>query len=156
METAMDQRRRRFGNHGNAGLVGRAPECTQIDQLIAAVRTGESRVLVVHGAPGIGKSALLEYAAVSASGLRVLRAAGVESEMEVPFATLHQLCAPLLSRVEDLPGPQRDALETVFGMRAGTPPERFLVGLAVLSLLSNASERQPLLCLVDDTHWMDR
>ncbi|WP_207755566.1 ATP-binding protein [Nonomuraea cypriaca] len=124
--------------------------------MIEAVRMGESRVLVVHGAPGVGKSALLEYAENSATGMRVLRAAGVESEMELAFATLHQLCAPLLGRLENLPVPQRDALETVFGMRAGAPPERFLVGLAVLSLLSDASEGRPLLCVVDDAQWMDR
>ncbi|MFI7454074.1 AAA family ATPase [Nonomuraea sp. NPDC049714] len=124
--------------------------------MIAAVRRGESRVLVMHGAPGVGKSALLEYAENSAAGMRVLRAAGVESEMELAFATLHQLCAPLLDRLRNLPAPQRDALETVFGTRAGAPPERFLVGLAVLSLLSDASEGHPLLCVVDDAQWMDR
>ncbi|GAA3585571.1 LuxR family transcriptional regulator [Nonomuraea rosea] len=140
----------------NAGLLGRGPECDLLDQLIAAVRVGESRVLVVHGAPGVGKSALLDYAGSSATGMRVLRAVGVESEMELAFATLHQLCAPLLDRLENLPEPQRDALKTVFGMRGGTPPERFLVGLAVLSLLSDASEGTPLLCVVDDAQWMDR
>jgi DNA-binding CsgD family transcriptional regulator len=138
------------------GLLGRASECALLDQMMAAVRTGESRVLVVHGEPGVGKSALLEYAENSVKGMRVLRAVGVESEMELPFATLHQLCAPLLDLLEGLPAPQRDALETVFGMRAGSPPERFLVGLAVLSLLSNASEECPLLCVVDDAQWMDR
>ncbi len=94
----------------------------------------------MHGAPGVGKSALLEYLKRSATGMRMLRAVGVESEMELAFATLHQLCVPLLDRLKELPAPQRDALETVFGMRAGTPPERFPVGLAVLSLLSDASE----------------
>jgi DNA-binding CsgD family transcriptional regulator len=117
---------------------------------------GESRVLLVHGVPGVGKTTLLEYAANSATGMRVLRAVGVESEMELAFATLHQLCAPLLDQLENLPAPQRDALETVFGMRGGTPPERFLVALAVLSLLSDASEKGPLLCVVDDAQWMDR
>ncbi|MFI7455399.1 AAA family ATPase [Nonomuraea sp. NPDC049714] len=139
-----------------AGLLGRGTECAVLDELITAVRTGESRVLVVHGAPGVGKSALLQYAERAARGLRVLRAAGVESEMELAFATLHQLCAPLLDRLESLPTPQRHALETVFGMRGGTPPERFLVGLAVLSLLSDASQSAPLLCVVDDAQWMDR
>ncbi|MEU4767667.1 AAA family ATPase [Actinosynnema sp. NPDC023794] len=141
---------------GHVGLVGRESECALLDQTVAAVRTGESRVLVVHGAPGVGKSALLEHVESSATGMRALRAAGVESEMELAFATLHQLCAPLLDRLKNLPALQRDALETVFGMRAGTPPERFLVGLAVLSLLSDASEESPVLCLVDDTQWMDR
>ncbi|MGI5218925.1 AAA family ATPase [Nocardia sp. CA-290969] len=141
---------------GQAGLVGRGSECAVLDQLAAAVRTGESRVLVVHGAPGTGKSALLEYLQNSATGMRMLRAVGVESEMELAFATLHQLCVPLLDRVQALPEPQRNALETVFGMRAGTPPERFLVALAVLSLLSEASESGPVLCVVDDAQWMDQ
>ncbi|NUT47622.1 MAG: AAA family ATPase, partial [Saccharothrix sp.] len=141
---------------GRGGLVGRGAECALLEDTVAAVRTGESRVLVVHGAPGVGKSALLDHAERSATGMRVLRAAGVESEMELAFATLHQLCAPLLDRLENLPALQRDALGTVFGMRAGTPPERFLVGLAVLSLLSDASEDSPVLCVVDDTQWMDR
>ncbi|WP_308165084.1 helix-turn-helix transcriptional regulator [Nocardia noduli] len=141
---------------GNPRLVGRRSECAVLDQMIAAVRTGESRVLVVHGAPGVGKSALLRYLESSATGVRGLHAVGAESEMELAFATLHQLCLPLLDRLEQLPAPQRDALETVFGMRAGTPPERFLVGLAVLSLLSDASEGGPLLCVVDDAQWMDQ
>jgi DNA-binding CsgD family transcriptional regulator len=141
---------------GHVGLVGRRSECAVLDQMIAAVRTGESRVLVVHGAPGAGKTALLEYLESSATAMRILRAVGVESEMELAFATLHQLCVPLLDRLQDLPAPQREALETVFGMRAGTPPERFLVGLAVLSLLSDASEGSPVLCVVDNAQWMDR
>jgi DNA-binding CsgD family transcriptional regulator len=141
---------------GYVGLVGRASECAVLDQTIAAVRTGESRVLVVHGAPGVGKSALLEHLESSATDIRVLRAVGVESEMELAFATLHQLSAPLLDKLADLPAPQRDALETVFGMRAGAPPERFLVGLAVLSLLSDTSEEGPVLCVIDNAQWMDR
>ncbi|HEY2286582.1 MAG TPA: AAA family ATPase [Streptosporangiaceae bacterium] len=152
----MVPRRRSPGPAGTVRLLGRAAECAVLDQLFAAVRTGESRVLVLHGAPGVGKTALLEYAEHSVTGLRVLRAGGVESEMELPFATLHQLCAPLLDRLPELPAPQRGALETVFGIRAGTPPERFLVGLAVLSLLSGASEARPLLGIVDDAQWMDR
>lgn len=141
---------------GHLGLVGRGSECHVLDQLVAAVRTGESRVLVVHGAPGVGKTALLEYLESAATGIRVLRAAGVESEMELTYATLHHLCVPLLDRLADLPAPQRDALETVFGMRAGTPPTRFLVGLAVLSLLSDLSASGPVLCVVDNARWMDR
>ncbi|WP_246290531.1 AAA family ATPase [Lentzea indica] len=124
--------------------------------MIRAVRAGESRVLLLHGEPGVGKSALLEHLESSATGMRVLRAAGVESEMELAFATLHQFCVPLLGRMKDLPEPQRDALETVFGMRAGSPPERFLVGLAVLSLLSDVSEGGPVLCLLDDAQWTDQ
>ncbi|HEX6359252.1 AAA family ATPase [Actinophytocola sp.] len=137
-------------------LVGRSSECAVLDQTVAALHTGESRALVMHGVPGVGKSALLEYLESSATGVRVLRAVGVESEMELAFATLHQLCAPLLDRLTELPAPQRGALETVFGMHAGAAPERFLVGLAVLSLLSDASNARPVLCVVDDAQWMDR
>ena len=100
---------------------------------------GHSAVLVVCGEPGIGKTALLDYAAGRASGFRVVRAWGVESEMELPYAGLHQLCLPLLDRLEKLPGPQRDALQVAFGLREGRPPERFLVGLAILSLLSDSA-----------------
>ncbi len=152
----MDQRQHGSGNGENGGLLGRGTECRGLDEMIDAVRSGESRVLVVHGSPGVGKSALLEYAEGRATGVRVLRAIGVESEMELAFAALHQLCSPLLDRLEHLPAPQRAALETVFGMREGTPPDRFLVGLAVLSVLSDASEERPLLCVVEDAHWLDR
>ncbi|XVU29265.1 helix-turn-helix transcriptional regulator [Actinoplanes sp. CA-054009] len=147
-------RQRRYGDAGP--LVGRAAECAALDRAIKAARDGESRVLVLHGVPGVGKSALLGHAERQATGLRVLRAAGVESEMELPYATLHQLCAPLLDHARRLPAPQREALETVFGLRAGDAPERFLVGLAVLNLLSEAGDGQPLLGLIDDAHWMDR
>ncbi|MFI0353262.1 AAA family ATPase [Actinomadura sp. 9N407] len=150
------QRSRGAGHGDDVALLGRGAERAVVDQTLAAVETGESRVLVLHGAPGFGKSALLGYAENAATGMHVLRAAGVESEMELPFATLHQLCAPLLDRLEYLPAPQRAALETVFGIRAGVPPERFLVGLAVLGLLSEASERRPLLCVVDDAQWVDQ
>src|SRR4051794_7135521 len=112
---------------GHSGLVGRGSECRVLDQLVAAVRAGESRVLVVHGARGAGKTALLECLEGAATGIRVLRAADVESEVELTYATLHHLCGPLLDRLPDLPAPQREALETVFGLRAGTPPDRFLV-----------------------------
>ncbi|MEU4419959.1 AAA family ATPase [Actinoplanes sp. NPDC024001] len=137
-------------------FVDRETERAAFDDLVKALRNGESRVLVVHGAPGVGKSALIDYAERAAGDLRVLRAAGVESEMELAFAALHQICLPLLDRLDHLPVPRREALETVFRMRAGTPPDPFLVGLAVLNLLSDASEQQPLLCLVDDTQWLDR
>ena len=120
-----------------------------------AARAGRSGVLVVRGAPGIGKTALLEDAIESASGFRVARTAGVESEMELAFAALHQLCAPMLDRVDRLPGPQRDALGVAFGLSAGDVPDRFLVGLAALSLLSEVAAEQPLLCVVDDAHWLD-
>ncbi|MFJ9250591.1 AAA family ATPase [Streptomyces sp. NPDC101776] len=144
------------GRGDKTGLLGRRVECAVLDRLIDAVRTGGSRALVAHGPAGIGKSALLGHLTDAPGGLRVLRAAGIESEMELPFATLHQLCVPLIDRLKNLPTPQRTALETVFGISAGPPPERFLVGMAVLGLLSDASQKRPLLCLVDDAHWMDR
>ncbi|MEU8344752.1 AAA family ATPase [Spirillospora sp. NPDC048832] len=137
-------------------LLGRASERALLDRAIDAVRAGESRVLVLLGEPGVGKSALLDYAERAAADVRVLRVVGVESEMELAFAALHQLCAPLMDGLGGLPEPQREALETVFALRAGPPPERFLVGLAVLGLLSDASEKGPLLCLVDDAQWLDR
>ena len=118
------------------GLLGRRRECQILDGLLEAVRGGESRALVVRGEPGVGKTALLQYAIDSASELRVVRAFGVESEMELAFAGLQQLCAPILDRLEHLPGPQRDALATAFGLRAGDTPDGFLVGLAALGLLS--------------------
>ncbi|WP_328675243.1 helix-turn-helix transcriptional regulator [Streptomyces sp. NBC_00343] len=138
------------------GLLGRRTECARLDRMISAARGGESGTLVVHGPPGVGKSALLDYASRSAADLRVLHAVGIESEMELAFATLHQVCVPLLERLKNLPQPQCAALETVFGIRAGPPPDRFLVGMAVLGLLSDASAKHPLLCLVDDAQWMDR
>ena len=124
--------------------------------LLAAVRGGQSRVLVVCGEAGVGKTALLEYAIGSASGFRVVRAVGVESEMELAFAALQQLCAPILDRLDRLPAPQRDALGVAFGLRAGDAPDRFLVGLAVLSLLAEVAEERPLVCVVDDAQWLDR
>jgi DNA-binding CsgD family transcriptional regulator len=127
-----------------------------LDELLEAVRGGQSRVLVVRGEPGVGKSALLEHVDLQASGFRVARAAGVESEMELPFAGLHQLCGQMLDGVDRLPGPQRGALHAAFGMAAGAPPDRFFVGLAVLALLSGEPEQQPLLCIVDDAQWLDR
>jgi DNA-binding CsgD family transcriptional regulator len=150
------ERGRILGRRRTSGLRGRRAECAALDRLIAAVRAGESRVLVLRGDAGVGKTALLEYAVGSASEFRVLRAGGVESEMELAFAALHQLCAPLLDRVHRLPAPQRHALDTVFGMEEGPPPDRFLVGLAVLSLLSEGSDDRPLLCVVDDVQWLDR
>src|SRR5882724_4997857 len=134
-------------------LLDRRSEREVLDGLLEAVRQGESRVLVVRGEPGVGKSALLEYVVEQASGCRVARAAGVQSEMELAFAGLHQLCAPMLDRLERLPAPQRGALGTAFGLRGGAAPDRFLVGLAVLSLLSDVAERRPLICIVDDAQW---
>ena len=137
-------------------LHGRRVEREALERLLEAVRGGQSRVLAVCGEAGVGKTALVEFAIGSASGFRVLRAVGVESEMELAFAAVQQLCAPLLDRLDRLPAPQRDALGVAFGLRAGDAPDRFLVGLAVLSLLSEAAEEQPLLCVVDDGHWLDR
>jgi DNA-binding CsgD family transcriptional regulator len=120
------------------------------------VRDGRSRSLVLRGEAGVGKSALLEYLLEASSGFTVARAAGIESEMELPFAGLQQLCAPFLDHLDHLPAPQRDALSTAFGLTPGRPPERFLVGLAVLSLLADVAERSPLICVVDDVQWLDR
>src|ERR1700694_2982381 len=118
---------------GGAQLTGRRSECERLDRLIEAVRAGESRALVVRGEPGVGKTALLDYVADHASGCLVARAAGVQSEMELAFAGVHQLCAPMLDHLERLPGPQRDALRTALGISAGTAPDRFLVALAVVA-----------------------
>jgi DNA-binding CsgD family transcriptional regulator len=137
-------------------LRGRASECAVLDELLADIRRDESRSLVLRGEAGIGKTALLEYLVESAPDLTVVRAVGVESEMELAFAILHQLCAPMLDRLGRLPGPQRQALEIVFGMSAGPAPDRFLVGLAVLSLVSEVAEERPLLCVVDDAQWLDQ
>jgi DNA-binding CsgD family transcriptional regulator len=138
-----------------ATLRGRLDERGLLDRLIDAVRAGESQTLVLSGEAGVGKSALLDYVAGHASGCRVVRATGVQSEMELAFAGLQQLCKPLLDHLDRLPGPQRGALQTAFGLSAGPAPDRFLVGLAVLSLLSDAAEERPLICLVDDEQWLD-
>ena len=137
------------------GLTDRRAECDVLGRLVAAVRAGESRALVVHGEPGVGKTALLEYLAGQASGCRVVHAGGVQSEMELAFAVLHQLCAPMLDRLERLPAPQRDALRTAFGLSAGPAPDRFLIGLAALGLLSEMAGERPLVCIVDDEQWLD-
>jgi DNA-binding CsgD family transcriptional regulator len=137
-------------------LTGRRGERDALDRLVDAVQAGESRVLVVHGDPGVGKTALLEYLVDRASRCRVARMAGVQSEMELAFAGLHQLCAPMLEHLDCLPAPQRDALRIAFGISAGPPPDRFLVGLAVLSLLSEVAGDPPLVCVVDDMQWLDR
>ena len=141
---------------GPGELLGRLPERAALGRLLEGARAGRSGVLVLRGEPGVGKSALLEWVAGSAAGLRVVRVAGVESEVELAFAALQQLCAPLLDRLDRLPVPQRDALGVAFGLCAGAPPHRFLVGLAVLSLLAEVASEQPLLCVVDDAQWLDR
>jgi DNA-binding CsgD family transcriptional regulator len=136
-------------------LVNRLTERSALDSLLASARGGMGSALVLRGDPGIGKTALLEYAIESASGFRIARAVGVESEMELAFAALHQLCMPALDRLDRLPDPQRDALGVAFGLRSGEAPDRFLVGLAVLNLLSEVAGEEPLLCVVDDAHWLD-
>src|SRR3954449_6893263 len=141
---------------GGAGLPGRGSECALLDELVAAIRRGESQSLVLRGEAGIGKTALLEYLIASAPDATIVRAVGVQSDMELPYAALHQLCGPLLDGLEALPAPQRRAMEIAFGVTAGEAPDRFLVGLAVLSLFAEASEQRPLLCVVDDAQWLDQ
>src|SRR3954471_24386630 len=141
---------------GRGTLRGRRTERETLDHLLESVRGGQSAALGVRGKPGIGKTALLEYAIDSASAFSAARAPAVEWEIELPFAGLHQLCIPLLDRLACLPAPQRDALETVFRLSMGPAPDRFLVGLAVLSLVSEAAAPGPLLCVVDDAQWLDR
>ena len=127
-----------------------------LDRFVDGVRSGEGRALVVRGEPGVGKTALLDYLTRRAAGCQVVRAAGVQSEMELAFAGLHQLCAPMLDHAQSLPAPQRAALHTAFGLADGPPPDQFLVGLAVLGLLSEAAAERPLVCVVDDQQWLDR
>jgi DNA-binding CsgD family transcriptional regulator len=145
-----------FMRRASPALAGRATECAKLDELLTEAHSGHSAVLVVRGEAGIGKSAMLEYAAARAADCRVLRAIGAEWEMELPFAGLHQLCIELLDGHERLPAPQRDALATAFGLSSGAEPDRFLVGLGLLSLLSAAAEQRPLICIVDDVQWLDR
>ncbi|QJW35158.1 ATP-binding protein [Cellulosimicrobium protaetiae] len=138
-----------------AGLVGREPECATLDALLADVRAGHGRTLAVRGEAGSGKTSLLAYAEAGAAGCTVVHVTGVESEMELAYAGLHQLCAPLLHLLTRLPSPQQQALGSAFGLSAGPPPDRFLTGLATLGLLSEAARERPLVCLVDDVHWLD-
>ena len=141
---------------GGQRLRGRASECETLRDLISAVQSGSSRVLVLRGEAGVGKTALLEYVAVQARAFRCVHVAGVESDIELAFAGLQQLCAPLLVHVDELPEPQREALNVAFGRGVGPTPDRFLVGLAVLSLIAAAANDQPLLCLIDDAQWLDQ
>ena len=137
-------------------LVGRQREREVLDRVLEAARGGHGGVLAVYGDPGVGKTALLEYAATAAPDFGVARAVGVEGEMELAFAALHQLCSPNLDLIDGLPDPQREALEVALGLSAGRTPDPFLVGLAVLNLLSEAAEERPLLCVIDDAQWLDR
>ncbi|MFJ8107672.1 AAA family ATPase [Streptomyces sp. NPDC096132] len=144
-------------SHGSrTGLLGRQGECQVLDDLLAAARAGRSGVLVLRGEAGIGKTELLKYLLERATGCATVSAAGVQSEMELSYAGLHQLCAPLLAGLDNLPEPQRDALCTAFGLRAGNTPDRFLVGLAALNLLANAGGDEPLVVVIDDAQWLDR
>ncbi len=141
---------------GMVTLRGRGRECELLDRMIESIAGGESQALVLVGEAGVGKTALLDHAVASASGLRVARTAGVESEMELPYAAVHLLCAPMLEHLGRLAGPQREALQVVFGLSAGSVPDRFLVGLGVLGLLSEASAERPLVCVIDDAQWLDQ
>lgn len=145
-----------IGSRSSQPLRGRDDECETLLGLLRSARSGRSGVLVVHGDAGIGKTALLDYLVDQASDCRVLRAAGVETEMELAFAGLHQLCHPLLDGVDELPPPQAEALGTAFGMRSGSPPDRFLIGLGVLTLLSEHTGDRPLVCVIDDAQWLDQ
>ena len=136
-------------------LHGRRTECEFLDAALAEAREGRSRVVVLRGEAGAGKSVLLNYAVRRADGCRVATAVGIESEMELAYSGLHQLCAPVLDHVDRLPQPQRDALLTVFGRQVGPAPNPFLVGLATLTLLAEVAEQQPLLCVIDDAQWLD-
>src|SRR5262245_47221455 len=136
-------------------LLGRRGERAALDELLVSVRAGPSRALVLRGEAGIGKTALLEYLVERASGCKIARAAGVEADIELAFAGLQQVCAPFMDRLEHLPEPQRAALGTAFGLQEGNAADRFLVGLAVLSLLSDAAEERPIVCALDDAQWLD-
>ena len=137
------------------GLRGRTSERQVLDRLLEKVRGRQSAVLVIRGEAGVGKTALLRYAARQASGFRIVQIVGVEAEMELPFAGLHQLCGPMLGQLDPLPAPQKDALRVALGISFGDPPDRFLVALAALSLLSEVADEQPLVCFVDDAQWLD-
>ena len=136
-------------------LLGRQRELAVLERLLDTARDGHGAMIVVHGDPGVGKTALLEFTIETGEDFRVVRTAGVEGEMELDFAALQRLCSPIMGFAERLPDPQRDALDVAFGLSAGNASSPFLVGLAVLGLVSEAAEEQPLLCLVDDAQWLD-
>jgi predicted ATPase len=138
-----------------AGFRGRSSERALLDRLLEDVRGGQSAVLVIRGEAGIGKTTLLHGAVQQASGCRVAQIAGVESEMELAYAGLHQLCRSMLDRLDVLPEPQQVALRVALGLASGDPPDRFLVGLATLGLMSAVAEERPLVCVVDDFQWLD-
>jgi DNA-binding CsgD family transcriptional regulator len=140
---------------GRVALLGRSRERRELEDALERIRAGESAVLVLRGEAGVGKTALLDHTAVQAAGCRVARISGVESELELPLAALHQLCGPFLGELGALPAPQQEGLRVAFGMAAGAVPDRFLLGLAVLGLLAEAAAEEPLVCLVDDAQWLD-
>ncbi len=154
MRVAMASQHASVGRRSPA-FRGRTAERDHLARLLDKARSGESAALVVRGEAGIGKTALLDQCAERASGFQVARVAGMQSEMELPFAGLHQLCAPMLAQVAALPGPQQNALRVAFGLMAGDTPDRFLVALATLGLLAEVAHKRPLLCIVDDTQWLD-
>src|SRR5919107_4714161 len=142
-------------SHHPTVLLGRSAECHALEQALDRVRGGDSAVLVLHGEAGVGKTALLHYCARQASDFRVASVAGVESDMELPFAVLQQLCASMLGRSDTLPVHQQTALRVAFGLSSGDAPDRFVVALAALSLLAEVAAERPLLCVVDDAQWLD-
>ena len=144
-----------MGVKGSPAFLGRTSERERLERLLENVREGQSGVLVIRGDAGLGKTTLLRHAVSQAAEFKVAEIGGVESEMELPFAGLHQLCAPMLSVIDMLPEPQRDALSIAFGLSVGDAPDPFLVALAALSLLAQVAEERPLLCVVDDTQWLD-
>ena len=137
------------------GFLGRTRERRRLDGMLAQARAGQSAVIVIRGEPGIGKTALLRHAARQAAGLQIREVEGVEAEMELPFAGIHRLCAPLFDRLKVLAEPQQNAMRVAFGISSGAAPNTFLVAVAVLSLLCACAEERPLLCLVDDAQWLD-
>jgi len=144
------------GRVQHSRLLGRRSECEALDQLLTDVLAGRSQVIVVRGEAGVGKSALLRYLSEQVAGWTIATAVGVESEMELAYSGLHQLCGPMLDHLDRLPVSQWEALATVFGQRTGPPPDRFLVGLAALTLFAEIAEKQPLVWVVDDAQWLDR
>ena len=143
-------------DHPRGRLRGRSRERERLGRLLTAIRSGHSGVLVVRGEAGIGKTALLEQLVEQAPGCMVARATGVQADMELPFAGLQQLFGSMLGSLERLPGPQREAVEVAFGLRSGPAPDRFEVGLAMLGLLAEVAEQEPLVCVVDDAQWLDQ
>ena len=135
--------------------MGRDAELAKLEELLASVRAGGSAALVVRGEPGVGKSALFEQLIASAPEFQIVRAVGVEGEIDLPYAGLHQLCRSMTDAIDGLPQPQSDALRVAFGLSSGGVPDRYLVGLATLSLMSEVAGTQPVLCVVDDAQWLD-